>query len=273
MSKTLLNRLAMFEVLDTLGPLTISELAEHSGSDIAVVSRTVAACEPDGWISRIGGRVAIGPRFTLLGHVGPAADLMATAAPLVHAMAGVTGLLSQAYALIGSESVLVATAAGRTPSGPAGLATKAPLHATAPGRAIAAQLASERLDAVLPEEPYPDAETLIAGLMGTSAELIFIPPAVAAPEYARTALARSRLELTSQLDTIRADGYALDVGSLDPAIHCIAVPWSSSVLPAALACLGPAEAIETSAALIRRVLAAAGRHGATAATVIAAATT
>ena len=34
----------MFEVLDVLGPLTITELARRSGRDLTVVSRTVAAC-------------------------------------------------------------------------------------------------------------------------------------------------------------------------------------------------------------------------------------
>jgi DNA-binding IclR family transcriptional regulator len=71
MSKTMLNRLAMLEQLDVSGSLTIGELARRSGLDVSVVSRTVAALEPDGWVVRVNGRVMIGPRATLLGRAGP----------------------------------------------------------------------------------------------------------------------------------------------------------------------------------------------------------
>jgi predicted transcriptional regulator len=40
MSKTLLSRLAMFETLDAFGPLSITELAQRSGLDVTIVSRT-----------------------------------------------------------------------------------------------------------------------------------------------------------------------------------------------------------------------------------------
>ncbi len=169
MSKTLLNRLAMFEVLDTAGPLTISELAQRSGLDVTVVSRTVAACEPDGWLMRLGSKVMLGPRSTLLGHAGPVADVIAHAVPLVHAIAGVTGMLTHAYGLVGRSAALIATAAGRESTVPAGLAVQAPLYATAGGRAIAAQLDPIRLDRLLPPDPFPDAVAVVTAMMGTSA--------------------------------------------------------------------------------------------------------
>ncbi len=175
MSKTFLSRLAMLEVLDAAGPLTISELARRSGLDVAVVSRTVAACEGDGWLARVGGKVTIGPRATLLGHASPFADVIAGAAPLVHAVAGVTGLLTHAYSLIGASSVLIAAGPGRGPGIPPGLAARAPLHATAAGHAIAVQLDPARLDALLPPEPYPDADAVTAAMAGTAAEPFFTP--------------------------------------------------------------------------------------------------
>ena len=269
MSKTLLNRLAMFEILDACGPLSISELARLSGLDVSVVSRTVAACEPDGWVDRSGTKLSLGPRFTLLGNRGPIADVVTRAAPLVHAIAGVTGLLTHAYGLVGTQSVLIASAAGRGPVEAAGLGVKAPLYATAGGRAIAVQLEPDRLSLLLPPEPFPDASALVAAMAGTSAEQLF-----PAPEYGRESrpsrLASNRAELDRQLDDIRGESFAIDQGALDPAVHCVAVAWCQSALPASIGCLGPIGAIESNADMIRAVLGAAVLPGATPASILTA---
>ena len=263
MSKTFLSRLAMLEVLDAAGPLTISELAHRSGLDTAVVSRTVTACESDGWLTRTGGKIAIGPRATLLGHSGPFAEIIARAAPLVHAVAGVTGLLTHAYSLIGASSVLIAAGPGRGPGIPPGLAAHAPLHATAAGHAIAAQLDPARLDALLPPEPYPDADQVTATMTGTTAEPLFTPGPPATPPPARPPLPRHRDQLQARLDFIRTDGYATDPGALHPAIACIAIPWLQPGFPSTLACLGLPDAITATTPLIRRALALAAQPGST----------
>jgi DNA-binding IclR family transcriptional regulator len=266
MSKTFLSRLAMLEVLDAAGPLTISELAHRSGLDVAVVSRTVAACEGDGWLARDAGKVTIGPRVTLLGHASPFADVIAGAAPLVHAVAGVTGLLTHAYSLIGASSVLVAAGPGRGPGIPPGLAARAPLHATAAGHAIAVQLDPARLDALLPPEPYPDADAVTAAMAGTAAEPFFTPatPATTATTAAaQPPLPRHRDDLQARLGLVRTDGYATDPAALHPAIACIAIPWPQPGFPSALACLGLPEAITASVPLIQRALALAAQPGST----------
>jgi DNA-binding IclR family transcriptional regulator len=231
----------MLEVLDAVGPLTISELAHRSGLDVAVVSRIVAACEGDGWLARAAGKVTIGPRATLLGHASPLADVIAGAAPLVHAVAGVTGLLTQAYSLIGANSVLIAAGPGRGPGIPPGLAARAPLHATAAGHAIAVQLDPARLDALLPPEPYPDAVT--AAMAGTAAEPFFTPATPATTAAAQPPLPRHRDDLQARLGLVRTDGYATDPAALHPAIACIAIPWPQPGFPSALACLGLPEAV------------------------------
>ena len=281
MSKTLLNRLAMFEVLDKFGPLTITELAQRAGLDVTVVSRTVSACEPDGWLIRLDGRVALGPRCTLLGHGGPIAEVINRAAPLVHAVAGVTGLLTHAYGLVGANAGLIAVAAGREPvTVPAGLAVQAPLFATAGGRAIAAQLDQDRLDALLPAEPFPAPAAILASMMGTSAEALFEPlvgtdsaAAARAAGLSGRPLPRNRAELREQLEIVRRDRAAVDAGGLDPAVACIAVPWPQAALPSALACLGPADVLATSRDLVVRALRAAALPGATPGEVVATAAT
>jgi DNA-binding IclR family transcriptional regulator len=263
MSKTFLSRLAMLEVLDAAGPLTISELAHRSGLDVAVVSRTVAACEGDGWLTRAGGKIAIGPRTTLLGHFGPFAEVIARAAPLVHAVAGVTGLLTHAYSLVGASSVLIAVGPGRDPAAAPGLSARAPLHATAAGHAIAVQLGASRLDALLPPEPYPDAAEVTAAMAGTALESIFTPAPRVTTAAAPPPLPRQRDELQARLDLVRKDGFATDPAALDPAIACIAVPWPQPGFPSAIACLGLPEAITASGTLARRVLALAAQPGST----------
>jgi IclR family transcriptional regulator, acetate operon repressor len=250
----------MFEVLDAAGPLTISELAHRSGLDTAVVSRTVAACERDGWLIRSEGRVAIGPRATLLGHSGPFAEVIARSAPLVHAVAGVTGMLTHTYSLVGSSAVLIAAAPGRGPSIPAGLAARAPLHATAAGLVIAAQLSPRQLDVLLPSEPYPDAAAVVASLAGTVAEPIF-PPASHGARAPAPPLPRRRADLLTRLDAVKEAGFAVDSGALDPTISCIAVPWPQPGFPSSLACLGPPDAVP--APLIRQALELAAQPGST----------
>jgi DNA-binding IclR family transcriptional regulator len=272
MSKTLLNRLAMFEVLDAQGPLTITDLARRCGLDITVVSRTVSACEPEGWLVREEGKVELGPRCALLAHGSHSARVIAAAEPLAHAIAGVTGLFTHVSALVGSHAVLVAAAEGRGPTDPsvaAGLAAKTPLHATAAGRAIAAQLMSDRLAEVLPAEPYPDAAATIAGLAGTQAAAMFARPA--GDREPLPPLPRTRGELDVELAEIRATGFALDRGALHPAVHCIATAWPQRALVASFSCLGTPRTMAHEAAVIRRVLRAAVRPGATAADVVAAA--
>jgi DNA-binding IclR family transcriptional regulator len=271
MSKTLLSRLAMFETLDAFGPLSITELAQRSGLDVTVVSRTVSACEPDGWLMRVAGRIALGPRSTLLGHSGPTATVIAAAAPLVHALAGVTGLLTHAYGLVGNQSMLIAEAPGRGRSAPVGLAVKAPLYATAGGRAIAVQLSPARLSSLLPDEPYPGASELVAAMSGTTAEPMFSASESGLAAPVATALATTRAELETQLAAVRRDAVSTDTGALDSKIHCLAVPWPQAHLPAALACLGTAPALASGQALIRRALKAAARNGAEPRDIIAAA--
>ena len=69
MSSTFIRGLALLETIDLYGPITVTELAQRTGVDKSTVSRTLAACEPDGWVVRTEGRVALGPREIGRAHV------------------------------------------------------------------------------------------------------------------------------------------------------------------------------------------------------------
>src|SRR5580692_10356787 len=140
MSKTLMRGLTLLEAIDLRGPMTVMELSRDSGLDKSIVSRTVTALEHDGWVARHKGKVEVGPRAALLGHTSQASRAVRRAEPLVHAIAGVTGLLTQAYGLIGSHAVVLASAGGRGVNAQAGLGSEVPLYVTAAGKTIAAQL-------------------------------------------------------------------------------------------------------------------------------------
>lgn len=260
MSKTLLSRLAMFEILDAYGPLSMTELAQRSGLDLTVVSRTVAACEPDGWLTRRDGKVELGSRAALLAHGSASAQFMAMAEPLVHAVAGVTGMFTHASGLIGTQVMLIATAPGRGAAIPAGLSSKTSVYVTAGGRAIAAQIAPGKLEALLPAEPFPNSSSVMSVFEDTaSAPLFSLSTGEAASVYS---LPRTRAELDAELATVRSAGFATDHGALHPAIHCVAIPWPGNAMTASISCVGSAREIADNAEVIRAALTAAALPGA-----------
>lgn len=254
--------LALLETIDAHGPITIMELARLGEADKSIISRTVRALEDEGWVVRGGGKIQLGPRAALLGHSSPGGEALRLAEPLVHAVAGVTGMLTQAYGLVGSRAVVIAAANGRGPSTPIGLGSDIPLFATAAGKIIAAQLDPAELDRRLPAEPYPDPGPELAQRAG-------YPPIAGAlkmasePELAASAaVARDREELERQLQAVREQGLARDEGEFHPQMGCIALPWPQPGVPAALACMGSPADLATMSTLVEAALGAAAATGA-----------
>jgi DNA-binding IclR family transcriptional regulator len=272
MSSTFMRGLNLLEVLDHHGPLTITELAHRTGIDKGTVSRMASACVADGWMVRSERRVALGPRCVLLGRRGLGADVVGRAEPLVHALAGATGLLTQAFGLVGSTVVLLASASGRgNESQFSGEYVPGPLHAIAAGRAIAAQLTSDQLDAVLPPEPFSDGTDFIESMHKEPAAALFTRFFTEDHSSVPNNVATTRAEFDRQLDLVRQTGAAFDRGDLHPAMACIAVPWPQPSVPAALSCLGTPAEIAANEPLVLRCLIAATRPAATPGEVIAAA--
>jgi DNA-binding IclR family transcriptional regulator len=272
MASTFIRGLNLLEVLDHHGPLTITELAARTGMDKGTVSRTVSACVTDGWLARAERGVVLGPRCALLGRRALGSDVISRAEPLVHAVAGATGLMTQAFGLVGPTAVLFASAGGR--GGDArfsGMEAPSPLHIIAAGRAIAAQLTSAELDAHLPPEPFPDGAGFMKSMGESSAAPLFTQFLAEGDSPVPKNVPTTRDELDRQLDLIRQLGAAFDRGELHPALACIAVPWPHLSIPAALACLGTPAQIAANEPLALRCLTTAIGPVATPQDVIAAA--
>ena len=264
MSTTFLRGLALLEILDRArAPIGVSELARRLDTDKGAISRMVTACEADGWVARVDGGVAIGPRAALLGHASPTTDLVRRAEPIAQTVAGITGLLVQVVSLVGSNVIVIAAANGNgAAASPTGLGFQFPLWASAGGKLIAAQLAQQRLDALLPASPYPDPWTAMGA--HSDRDLVNSLPATASSTAAVTPTAtRTRDDLDRQLTRIRADGSFEEHGEVAAEISCIGTPWPQTSLPTALVCVGTHAAVADRREYLLRIVRAAVTPGAT----------
>lgn len=261
MSKTLVRGLELIEEVGLYGPMTVSELARRSGVHVSIVSRTVTALEPEGWLIRVGGKIGAGPRCALLGLISPAGRTVSRAEALVRAISAVTGVATAASGLIGRDVMILAASSPSASELPEGFSSRVPVYVMAAGRAIAAGLPAERLDAVLPAGKFPDAARVLESLAGSAPVPDFLASAGPGEEKGGT-FPRTREALEAEIAKIRESGFARDDGELHPAIHCIAAPWPTPELPASLACIGSREEIAANRSAIEACLRAAIRPGA-----------
>jgi DNA-binding IclR family transcriptional regulator len=261
MAKTLVRGLELIEDLGLYGPMTISELARRSGVHVSIVSRTVAMLEPEGWMVRVDGKIAAGPRCALLGLISPAGKTVHRAESLVKALAAVTGVATAASGLIGRDVMILAASSAVGSELPDGFSSRVPVYVMAAGRAIAAELPEQTLDTILPDGEFPDAARVLESLAGSAPIPRFLASA-GEDDEAPGSIPLTRADLDAEIAAIRADGFARDHGELHPAIHCIAAPWPTPELPASLACVGSREEIETNRTTIEACLRAAIRPGA-----------
>jgi len=274
MSKTLLRGLDLIETVGLHGPMTISEIARATGTEMSAVSRTVTACEPGGWLVRAAGKVNVGPRCALLGLTSPASAAIRRAEPLVNAIAGAIRVSTSASALVGHETMVLSSSsgAGSDPAIADGVPSRTPVHLMADGRAIAAQLSPETLTKVLPPEPYPVGPQSDANLQVGSAIAHFLDAAGPGGLTATTSIT-TRAQLNLAVEAVVAEGFSRDSGQIHPRVYCISRPWPAAGLPAAITCIGSRDEILQRQAAIEACLAAATEPGATAQDVVQAAAT
>ncbi len=247
MSQALLRGLGLLELLDDSEPLVLSELARRAGLDKSVVSRILSALEPEGWIVRIDGKVSLGPRGVILGNRGIESQIVRRVEGLVHALAGVTGASAQAYQLAGNSGFVIAAAQGRGLFLRVRAVPSFPIWCTAAGRALAAQLDEDELEAMLPPDPLP-----------------------AVTDKTIT----SRSEVLALIQRIRAGEPSLDWGEFQPGAACLAMPFpEAGRLKVALACATTPEQLTERRELIERAMRQAVQPGASPESIVVAAGT
>ncbi|MDQ2729351.1 MAG: helix-turn-helix domain-containing protein [Actinomycetota bacterium] len=266
MAGTLMRGFALLELLDSEGPMRVSELARRSGNDKATVSRIVTAGEADGWFLRRDGKVALGLRSTLIGHDSSMRDRIRGAEPLVHAIAGVTGVPTMAIGQIGRSAVVYAHAPAGPLELPITVGARLPLWLTAAGRTILSQLDDATIDAAVPADPFPSADQILGQPFALEFQRLHPPTAAVTTRPAPS----TRRQLDDRLAGIRVCGWERDDGEINPGTGCMAVAWAQPGLAASLSCVGSQAQIAAQAHVILAALQAATASGATRDDVVAA---
>ncbi len=183
------------------GPMGVTEIAEQLSLDKANAHRTLAALVRLGYVDqdpstrRYGATVRV---VELARSVLDSKDLTVVAAPHLKAVWAASGENTHLAVLAGDHVVYVSTLNGTTLlSANAAIGQSGPLHCTATGKAIIANL------------PRGTAEALISSLEFEA----FTPRTMTSAEA-----------LQQDLGQVRVTGYAVDDREYHPGVRCIAAP-------------------------------------------------
>jgi IclR family acetate operon transcriptional repressor len=204
-------------------PLGVTEIAEQLGLDKANAHRTLAALVRLGYVEqdqstrRYGATVKV---VELARSVLDSRDLTVVAAPHLRSLWAAAGENTHLAVLAGDHVVYVSTINGTTLlSANAGIGQSGPLHCTATGKALTANL------------PRGTAEGLIRSLDYEA----FTPHTITTPEG-----------LDKELAQVRLTGYAVDDREYHPGVRCVAAPvFGIGGVMASLGISAPADRLET----------------------------
>jgi len=204
---------------DAHGPIGVTELAAKLALDKANVHRTLAVLVRFGYAEQDVGTRRYRPTFRVLelAHSMLAArELPAVAAPHLKALWAASHENTHLAVLSGDHVVYVSAINGPTLlSANAAIGQSGPLHCTATGKAILANLPVAARDALLAAIRYER----------------FTPTTIAGPEA-----------LTAQLAAIRTQGFAIDDREYHPGVRCLAAPvWAIGGLVGSLGVSAPAD--------------------------------
>lgn len=200
-------------------PLGVTEIAERLDLDKANAHRTLAALVRLGYVEqdpstrRYGATVRV---VELARKVLDSRDLTVVAAPHLKSLWAASGENTHLAVLAGDHVVYVSTLNGTTLlSANASIGQSQPLHCTATGKAIIANL------------PRGTAQALLASIDLES----FTPRTITDPEV-----------LAKELADVRATGYAVDDREYHPGVRCVAAPvFDIGGVTAALGISAPAD--------------------------------
>jgi IclR family acetate operon transcriptional repressor len=204
-------------------PLGVTEVAERLGLDKANAHRTLAALMRLGYVEqdpatrRYGATVRV---VELARSVLDSRDLTVVTAPHLKSLWAASGENTHLAVLSGDHVVYVSNLNGTTIlSANASIGQSQPLHCTATGKAIVANL------------PRGTAAALIRSLDYES----FTPRTITEPEA-----------LEKELAGVRATGYAVDDREYHPGVRCVAAPvFDIGGVTAALGISAPADRLDS----------------------------
>ena len=192
--------LRLFELLAERGELGVSELARITGRPKTTVQRGLTTLHEAGWLRPGGSETrrtwAPSARLTTLARsLDPAPRLRRAALPLMHALRNATGETIHLMLREDDEVVLIERLdSPRTLRTVRPLGARAPLHASANGKAILASL------------PQGTQEQYLSGSLPR-----WTPRTLTAPE-----------DLRRELEKVRRRGYAFSDGELDVDVRAVA---------------------------------------------------
>lgn len=211
-------------ILDAVAtsPASLADLVDRTGITRPTAHRLAQALETHGLVGRDSlGRFTLGPRIAAWSADG-GDPLQARAAAVVVELRDATGVSAQVYRRVGDQRLCVAAA---EPA--AGLRDTVPVGALL---TLKAGSAAQVLTAWLP------------------------------PRERSTAL-RGAAFTASDLDQVRARGWAHSVGQREPGVASVSLPvWSDGDVVAAVSVSGPLERLTRVPASIRRALKDAAEH-------------
>ena len=195
------------------GSLTISGMARQSSLSVATVHRLVQTLVASGYLRQLPDRrYCLGSRLASLGS--SANKLISVhARPVLAALADQFGETANLAVLSAGTAEYVAQASGRHSMRTfTEVGHRVPLHCTGVGKAMLSLLSDEQVRRIL--EP--------AGMPAVTDTTITCIPA-----------------MLGELQTVRANGYAMDEGEMEVGVRCAAVPIAGTSIMA-VSISGPA---------------------------------
>lgn len=201
-------------VVDNGGVMGLSRLADVTGLPLPTIHRLVRTLVDLGYLRQEPSRqYAVGPRLSRLAE-GATQMLASRARPHLLKLVAEVGESANLAMLDGDHAVYVA----QVPSGHqmrmfTEVGRRVPLHCTAVGKAMLAQLDEVKVREIIERAGMPTQTQFTISDLPT---------------------------LIAQLDLIRTRGYGTDEGEQEVGVRCVAVPVLGAPLPLAMSVSGPA---------------------------------